>query len=529
MNQVTHIFAKDVRRFWPEITVVLAITALFAWLYPHTWRPEMQMGVVMPASDLAYLTAALMPMSWWILITRLVHGESLVGDKQWWVTKPYEWPQLLGAKVLFAGVFVAGPLLIAQWTLLARAGFGAFGQLPGQGYDLLLIAIVLMAPVAALAEATSSFARLVLTAFGAVLVLIADLVLIGWREIGHFSVAIPDGLTAILLLALIAVMIDAYARRRMGRTRLLLAAIGAAGMGLVWLGYAETLIASRYPAAQNIALGLSVDGNRKATASGVVNNGVRSIALLLPVRGNGMGADEAAVVNAVQVRVSAPDGQRWTSPWEGEYGFLLRSGDATSSLSVQVDEAFLQRVKTEPLQLDLRLAGTEMRAAGTTQVAMASHDIAVPGFGVCSPVGDFMTSSFTSLTCRAPLRDPGLTYVTVQWSDEACGNGATPADVSGAAWVGSSSQSPANLNLAAVWSSQIGLSNGFDPDKVRKPGENPQRYLCPGSPMTFERYALVRRGQSTMAVTDFHVPDWTAPAGGQGGTGVTVRVEPARN
>lgn len=38
----------------------------------------------------------------WVFLTlRVVHGETLVGDRQWWVTKPYEWWKLLLAKELF--------------------------------------------------------------------------------------------------------------------------------------------------------------------------------------------------------------------------------------------------------------------------------------------------------------------------------------------------------------------------------------------------------------------------------------------
>lgn len=534
MNQVTHIFAKDARRFWPEIAVVLGITALFAWLYPHTWTPqqnEAAMGILSGPGliGMAVLAAFLMPVSWWILITRLVHGECLVGDKQWWLTKPYEWPQLLGAKALFVAVFVALPLVLAQWTLLARAGFGPLGHLPGQGYDLLLIAVLLMAPVAALAEVTSTFARLVLTGFGILLVLIADLVLMGWHEGDRFSVMVPKALVVLLLLALVAAIVYAYARRRMALTRLLLAGIGVAAMALVWLGYSEALIASRYPAAQTIALGLSADGS-KATAGPAQTMGrEKRVEILMPVTATGLGTDGAATVDAVQVTAKAADGRQWASPWEMEYGLHLRAGDAERAIGLRMDEAFLQQVKAEPLELDLRLAVTQLRSAGTTRTTFEGHDFAVPGFGLCSPSTGFRAPGSTPIMCRAALQEPPLTYVTVQWSDSPCSAAPSGNSVDGIAWAGSESSSSPSLNLAAVWSSSLELSNSFDPDKARQPRENPQRYLCPGSPMTFERYALVRRGQSTMTVTNFHVPDWKLSGEPTNRMGVTVRVKPEQN
>lgn len=538
MNQVTHIFAKDTRRHWPEITVVLAITALFAWLYPHTWMPQQNGAAMVMLSGqglagLAALVKVLMPVSWWILITRVVQGEDLVGDKQWWVTKPYEWGQLLGAKVLFVAAFVVLPLLLAQWVLLARAGFGAFGQLPGQGYDLLLIAVMLLAPVAALAEVTSSFARLVLTGFGVVLVAIAAAVVLGLTMGDRLSVGLPDAVPVLVIVGMAAAMVYAYARRRVGVTRLWLAGIGVVGVGLMWLSYSEALIVNRYPAAENIALGLNVDENKATASPAQTIEREKRVEVLLPVTATGLGANEAATVDAVQVTAKAADGRQWASPWETEYGLRLRADDAERTIGVRMDEGFLQQVKTEPLELDLRLAVTELRTAGTMRMAMAGQDFAVPGFGVCAPATDFRTSSSTPITCRAALQEPALTYVTVEWSDTPCGSGAAAGGVLGAAWVGSEARGPGELNLAGVWSSSLELSNSFDPDKVRKPGENPQRYLCPGSPMTFTRYELVRRGQSTVTVTNFRVPDWKmrgigepVPGSTATGAGVTVGVSP---
>ncbi len=56
MKQTLHIFAKDARRFWPEIAISLAITALFTRIYPNQWLTQAGLyavgsrgGVVSPA------------------------------------------------------------------------------------------------------------------------------------------------------------------------------------------------------------------------------------------------------------------------------------------------------------------------------------------------------------------------------------------------------------------------------------------------------------------------------------------------
>jgi hypothetical protein len=37
MKQILHIFAKDTRRFWPEISISLALLATFVCIGPNLW------------------------------------------------------------------------------------------------------------------------------------------------------------------------------------------------------------------------------------------------------------------------------------------------------------------------------------------------------------------------------------------------------------------------------------------------------------------------------------------------------------
>lgn len=161
MKQALHIFAKDARHFWPEILVSLAVTAVFAWMYADTWRHEglFETERHRVLQQLAVIAMVLMPVSWWVLITRMAQAESLAGDKQWWVTKPYEWTELLGAKLLFIVAFVLGPFLVAQCVLLEEAGFHWHEYLPGLGLNLLFALGFLVGPILALAAVTSGLGR----------------------------------------------------------------------------------------------------------------------------------------------------------------------------------------------------------------------------------------------------------------------------------------------------------------------------------------------------------------------------------
>jgi hypothetical protein len=122
MNQILHIFLKDMRRFWAEIFISVAITVVFVGVGAY-----LSMGVddlrVQTLSILVSLLMTLVPVSWWVLIARVIHAERLVGDTQYWITRPYVWSNLLAAKLLFLAVFVYLPFFIAQGLLLAEAGF----------------------------------------------------------------------------------------------------------------------------------------------------------------------------------------------------------------------------------------------------------------------------------------------------------------------------------------------------------------------------------------------------------------------
>src|SRR6185503_19804027 len=65
------------------------------------------------------------------LIARLIHAEAIPGSSQFWLTRPYRWPALLGAKTLYVFALFQLPLFISQAALLWNAGFPIWTNLPG--------------------------------------------------------------------------------------------------------------------------------------------------------------------------------------------------------------------------------------------------------------------------------------------------------------------------------------------------------------------------------------------------------------
>src|SRR4051812_29086269 len=113
MRQIFHIFRKDVHHFWREIVVVLLLVALYGWREIRTWKQGaglMAYGIGAFGGEFVWgLMVVLLPLAWIFLITRTVHDESLVGDRQFWITRPYQWPRLLTEKLLFVLTFISVP------------------------------------------------------------------------------------------------------------------------------------------------------------------------------------------------------------------------------------------------------------------------------------------------------------------------------------------------------------------------------------------------------------------------------------
>src|SRR5229473_2455346 len=130
MKQILNIFKKDVRHYWRESVVSIALMAAFAWYDVRSWANEGLTGYAYEAGSfffdsrfLSGLVNVLLPISWAFVIVRVIQGESLVGDRQFWVTRPYEWKKLLAAKILFILVLINLPMLPAGMFLLFKAGF----------------------------------------------------------------------------------------------------------------------------------------------------------------------------------------------------------------------------------------------------------------------------------------------------------------------------------------------------------------------------------------------------------------------
>jgi hypothetical protein len=520
MKQILHIFAKDARHFLPEILVSFAITAVFAWIYPSQWlQSQAAAGGSFLASQemalLASLITLLVPVSWWLLISRVIHAENLVGDCQFWITRPYEWKNLLAAKALFLICFLYLPLFVAQCFLLVQAGFQPLGHLPGLLFNFFLISAVVVVPLFALATVTSTFARMTLTLLGILFCFIASSVISSAIDHTRISNPLPDRLTLpFLLCGLATIVVFQYGRRRTWLARILLVAFVVA----IWAGTSlipsDTVIQHAYPRATSTpspSLQLAAQDSLDQPTAFLAPRS-KQVGIRLPLQISGIADGYAWSAENVKVSIDGPDGFAWSSPWQAMYARSL-PGQQDFTVQFTMNRAIFDQLRSAPIALHLTFAWTQLRSGTVQHIDIPTRDFAVPGFGACSPNVNWTAThpEIGYIMCRFALRHPRLTYVDTRWSEDPCSGPATPATgIEGSGWMGSLDPDPAQFTIPAVWVTSLPLSNNWNDNDGRptKP-----RHLCPGTPLTFTEYTVGRRAQSDFTIPNFRLPAYKALTG----------------
>jgi hypothetical protein len=254
-----------------------------------------------------------------------------------------------------------------------------------------------------------------------------------------------------------------------------------------------------------------------ATGSYAQFAGSERVGVSVPLHVSGLADGTAINIDGVRVTAEAPDGRHWSSGWQSIWGPMVLAGADQSTppeLPLQVGKKFYIAEQAQSVTLHLRFAVTELHVGQVTQLAMPSHEFEVSGFGICAPVAHGDPDGFHSLSCRAPVRQPVRTLVHVQWSDEPCnGAAASGGTIEGEAWAGDLSTSPAGFGLNSIEQVNFPLSNSDRAESVGNTYRSHPRYLCPGSPVTFTPYRVVRRFEYDATFTGYRMQILAPPTG----------------
>jgi len=361
MNQIWNIFRKDARHYWREIAVSAALLCAYGWIDVRGWAQQDVLETrIFAYRFLSGLVDWLLPIAWTFLVVRVVQGESLVGDRQFWVTRPYEWKKLLLSKFLFLLVFLNLPLLILDVVLLAIAKFSPLHYVVGLLWMQLLILLFLAIPAMALASVTATIVQTLLGLLVIALYMVGMAALASQIPNSDFSGPV-DFLPGFLFLGTcIAVIIIQYARRKTGISRLLVIGLGVVVLIILVATPYRTIVAHEFPILGGSKLPFQLTVLPPDTAGNRSADNEKEVTIQLPFGVSGLTSDSIVIVGGIFVSVDAAGGVKWNSGWKSP-GLFLFPEQKSARIEFTMPRKAFDRMQSAPVDLRLEVAFTVFR------------------------------------------------------------------------------------------------------------------------------------------------------------------------
>jgi hypothetical protein len=525
MDQILHIFKKDTRRHWPEIVISLALLALFARHELNPWQNSREFGSF-SSFFLSfwgrYITAALV-LFWAFLIIRVIQGEPLVGDRQWWVTKPYEWWNLFLAKVLFFFVFICVPLFHVHLFLLDKFHFPIFSNLWRLLLMELAMFLTLFLLVAVLACLTKNFGQALLTV-AVIVVAGIGLAWLGSRfdsgEDGKSQTGIVDHFQSVLLWgSFLAVPLLQFARRNRWKSLGVFAAAFAVNMLLSALVPNEKTTDTEFPLVELSQAPARIDLREITKMAGTLDpNGwseaIPNVYLNIPISVSGVAPSTMVMVDLVKLTTDSPRDPRWSRGWKYQHAELWPE-DQLKSLSYEVNRKEYEKVKTVPMNIHLELALSEYQETDARFLTIPGDKFVDPTLGICrlSP----RLSEW--LECLSTFNEPGF-MATLDPQRSPCPkdekNGTVSEEAVSHAW---QFQNSFDFPYFAGYSPVVDYTIWFrsasllsDLEK-KAPLRGTSVVLCPGTQIRLSKPLLKRKVRIKLDLNNVRLQDLAGPFG----------------
>jgi hypothetical protein len=389
VRQALHIFKKDVRYLRWELGLLLLFMGMF--VYIQNRRGEVSHYVSM---------AFLLPCLWAFLCGRLIHAEPIPGDRQFWITRPYEWRSLLGAKLLFMVAFLSVPLLFADAVILAMQGFSVVASIPGLLWSVMLITASMLMAFCAFATLTRGLVQWILSigAFFGLSTVASE------RDWGAMAWARDHGFAVIVFFTAVVVLLGQYKRRRTTLSIIVM----ALGLVAAWLYFSYLPSAAAFeletrfsePKVDTSAVQIAVHVPAGRVVPRPEPHREQTVALAIPVDVSGLGEGQDLISDQVRISIVSESGGTWS-----------RSGDASDNLEhvpggyrllLRIDRAVLDGANGRPVRLEARFYVTLLGDPVSKVLRYGAGAVDVPGAGICRAHMD----TYNTILCESPLRRP---------------------------------------------------------------------------------------------------------------------------
>lgn len=410
MRLMLHTLKKDARRLWPVALLTWILLAALADL--DRWRAD---RIASPAEGWLNL---LLPLAWACLAALAVLEEPLVGDRNFWTTRPHRWTSLLAAKLAFVLLAIHLPGLVADAFVLAARGFSPAAFIPDLLWKQALLFGAVTLPAVAMATLVRNFAHFVVAVFA----IAAGMAILngGLQRFPNYGLQAEElrhGLVR-LVLAVSAVLVIAiqYTRRRVLGARI----VGVAG------GMAAALLVAFLPVWAEYSFGTSSAAPQLTVRAGLpaasqTGGPPRSVTLPVAIASQ---PGARFHVPLVEVEITAADGTRISSvrptpnrPYDRlpliAYA-AIPPESSTGLLVFRFAAPQWEHVKSGRVQIRGSAAFDFYRPGETTEVpALGSATVA--GVGRCNLaiVDDRYSEDLLKVLCESPREIP-LSFVVLR-------------------------------------------------------------------------------------------------------------------
>lgn len=523
MRPVLHVFLKDLRHYWRESAVSVGLLVAFAWNEMRGWAHDDALAVGLIGffsfGFLSGLVVALVPVAWSFLTVRAIQGESLVGNRQFWVTRPYEWKKLLTAKVLFVVTFVNLPLLITQMFLLARAGFSPAQHAVGLLWMQMMLLFFFMLPIAAVATVTATVVQMLLALLMIVLYAVGMGVLSEYVPSSGFSGPMDSVTGGLLICGCLMVILVQYARRETTKSRLIL--VGLAGTLLLILVFTpyRTLVDREFPPlnlGQTQPLQISLLPADKAFSETPAPEEDNEVQVRMPLRVSGMASGLVVIASGVLIRIESVNGIHWDSGWKSPGLFLFPEQDR-SQIDFALKKKLFKRFESSPVKIRVSLALSVFQDRNAREFVAPDGSFSLSEVGHCSAEGRY----FGRIHCLAPLRGPSFLLIKADMSKNTCPlakgeSSRTPGEIAWG-WVQNGGSEPAEFGITPVKTVNLYLSGTNTSPRDWGLG------ICPGTELTLSNPQILNRNQTEVEFDGVQLLDYRQGQAKVGNTSVVLR------
>jgi hypothetical protein len=418
VSQIFHIFRKDVRRHWPEILFTLILLVVFGCMQPRVWTGQPFSSRYLQV--LLNFLPALIVISWIFLIVRLVQSETLVGDRQFWITRPYEWPKLLAAKLLSILLFVHFPLFLAQIILLMVGRFPVMSSIPGLLFIHFLFVLALVLPSLTIGSITSGIGQGTLAILAVFLCILGIVLLSTVVPDMDFATDATDGIQAfIYLTAACSAIFLQYAFRKSLLSRLIVAGGVVLIILVIALAPYKTLIARDYPLstqATPLPAHLALDRSLSfAHAQGQKSSAYGDdVQLEIPFQITGLSDKTVAQIRAIKFDLELPGGEIWSSHWQSLY-HVISFGRTHDWPNLSMKKSVFNRIKDTPIRAHVTLGFRVFQLGAANKVSLSGDRLILPGGSWC--MNDMSENWFR---CFSALKQPQPQIIMAELPNADC-------------------------------------------------------------------------------------------------------------